>query len=109
MGSSDDGFVGSLAAEVGSPEYQAQQAALSLFQATCGSGATLLSVCLGLRMAHTGIIEPHADVHARCAALRARLDAWTPSYHPSRVEFDEAVRRLVLATLAEVQNAPPRA
>lgn len=101
-------FLDALDVELRSPAYQATQTAFSQFQATCGSGATLLSVCLDLRMAHTGATDPLPNevVQARCAALRARLGAWTPSYHPGRAGFDEAVKQLVVATLAEVQSVP---
>lgn len=83
-----------------------RQAALVEFAAAFGEEATLLDACLGLRMACSGAADPVRDEDKlrMLDALRARLDTWQPSHHPKWEAFDEAVRQLVVATLAEVDG-----
>lgn len=66
---------------------------------------TLLELCLDLRMAHNGSADPISpeETAAAIAYLRYRLATWTPST-PSSARFDAAVRELVEATIAEVEQ-----
>lgn len=64
----------------------------------------VLDLCLRLRMACSGSADPIHDDEA-CGALaylRQRLLNWSPS-HPSNERFDQCVRQLIHATLAEVE------
>lgn len=67
----------------------------------------ILAVCLALHTSHTGSAEPlPGEEEARYVAwLRQRLAEWqTP--HPRTQRFDDAVKALVEATLAESGVTP---
>lgn len=82
-----------------------RQAALDQFKAAFGKDATLLDACLDLRMACSGACDPISDEGraTQVAALEVRLAVWEPRGEPWR-RFDEAVRELVRATIAEVRS-----
>lgn len=66
---------------------------------------TLLELCLDLRMAANGSADPisERETDAALAYLWYRIQRWTPSGRTEE-RFDEAVRALVLATIAEVEE-----
>lgn len=66
---------------------------------------TLPTLCLDLRMACNGSADPMKDEDrdGAIAYLQGRLDAWKPAVR-GQESFDEAVRQLVIATLAEVKG-----
>ena len=63
----------------------------------------ILPVCLGLHMAHTGSADPlpEEDKARHVAWLRQRLADWQPA-PVWWTRFDDAVKALIEATLAEV-------
>lgn len=66
---------------------------------------TIPTLCLDLRMACNGSADPMKDEdrNAAIAYLQSRIDAWKPSSR-GQEGFDEAVRQLAIATLAEVRG-----
>jgi hypothetical protein len=84
-----------------------RQIAMAQFEDAFGKDLTLLDACMWLHHSSTGTggILPPEVVDKMKAALRARLDAWTPSALPRSAGFDEAVRRLVVAALAEAEQS----
>ena len=69
--------------------------------------AEILSICLGLRMQHCGSCDPWPDEQAAevVECLKLRLEVWSPPSGPHWARFDDAVRELIRATLAEVGAA----
>lgn len=68
----------------------------------------LMAVCQDLHMNHSGasdsfLCEPRGFREKLIAFLRERLDNWTPSV-PSFKAYDDAVKAVVEATLAECEN-----
>ncbi len=65
---------------------------------------TLLEICGNIRMAANGSADawPDADMKAAIALLRERLATWEDHKHGKR--FDDAVKALVEATIAEVEG-----
>lgn len=86
--------------------HSLKQEALDQFKAAFGQDATLLDACLELRMACNGAGDPllPGEKPKMLAALRARLNTWSPSLSSNRARFDAAVRELVTATLLEVTS-----
>lgn len=68
----------------------------------------LADICLFLHMAINGSADPWPDQQVRQTVtfLHQRLEHWLPSSPASR-NFDDTVRQLVLAVLAEVQHYHP--
>lgn len=67
--------------------------------------ANLLDLCLRLRMAANGSADPIAEdaMEEALRYLRLRVSEWRRSTRRS-ARFDECVRQLVLATIAEVEQ-----
>ncbi len=67
--------------------------------------STLPELCMDLRMACNGSADPISDEERddALAYLRKRLADWKPSILASGAAFDECVRQLVIATIAEVE------
>lgn len=69
-----------------------------------GPTASLPEICLSVRAGVNGSAEPwpESSVEETLAMLRARLATWQEGW-PREAAVDEAVRRLVAATIAEVE------
>lgn len=71
-----------------------------------GRQIMLPEICLNLRMAVNGSADPWPDdqIEKTVYILQRRLDLWIDS-HSRYKRVDDAVKELVIATLAEVKNA----
>lgn len=65
---------------------------------------TLPEICMNLRMAANGSSDPYRpeDVAKMLSMLKVRLATWEPGIEKYK-PFDDAVRRLVEETIAEVE------
>lgn len=64
----------------------------------------LLDTCRAVHMSLTGASDPLKDFEESVEWLRSRLEDWKPG--PGRAEaFDEAVKAVLVAALAEVERA----
>lgn len=65
---------------------------------------SLLEICLDVHMTHEGSMERFGlDQIKDLELLNEWLDTWEPSTPKSEL-FDEAVRQLILATIAEAKR-----
>ncbi len=73
------------------------------------NGEELPGICGLLRSGVNGAADEwHAtDVHATLAMLKERVDTWAPSVQWKAKRVDAAIKRLVEATIKEVESYAP--
>lgn len=87
------------------PTRLSRQVALE-WQASQYPGSTLPEICMDLRGAVNGSCDPCLphEVRQAVAMLRVRLKTWAPACSHQSEKFDDAVYRMVVATLEEVDS-----